>query len=242
MKLFFWVLVAVNIILFSIMFSGVLNEDKTVFQPLHAEKITLMTPEPAHSSVAIIPAQSTPVIAPVSTQVKKPEISVPAPIVAKVPPIAELSCFEWGSFSGSALDRAANALEKLSLGNKLSRRNVDRMIGYWVYIAPLMDKTELDQRIAQLNAQGVRDHFVVQDAGQWHNAISLGLFKNHESAQSFFQQLKNKGINSIQLGERAAKKPAIVFLLNDVDTQMSAKLTSLQKEFATSNLKTVQCH
>jgi hypothetical protein len=96
--------------------------------------------------------------------------------------------------------------------------------------------------LAQLKARGVTDFFVVQEAGEWQNAISLGLFKTREAAQSFIEGLRKKGVTSAKMGERSSKNKTVIFIFDGLDVKMSTKLTALQKEFAVSELKSVSCH
>lgn len=221
MKIFFWLLVAANVIFFAVMKSGMLDEVREPAPlPLHAEQISLLNAvKPA--PVAAMPASS------------------PA---SAVPPTTESACFEWGEFSGVEIDRVAQALQKLQLGDKLSRHDVGHTIGYWVYIPPLKDKAMVAQKVAQLKARGVSDYFVVQDAGTWMNAISLGLFKTHEAAQNFLDGLRTKGIHSAKIGEKAGNKPAVMFAMNNLDKETSDKLSVLQKDFSDIELKRVPCH
>lgn len=238
MKIFFWLLIAVNVILFAVMQSGLVNDAQTVppLNPLSAEKITLIT------SFAPV-AESAPVaIDPPSSAAAQPASSPASAPVAATAMVKGGSCFEWGEFSGSDLEQATKALKQLSLGDQLSQREVDRVIGFWVYIAPLKDKAAVGQKVAQLKALGVKDYFVVQEAGEWLNAISLGLFKSQDSAKNFLQGLRSKGVNSAKIGERAGKGRATVFLINGLDAKTTAKLTELQKEFASSELKSASCH
>ena len=221
MKIFFWILVAVNVIFFAVMKSGMLDEAREPAPlPLHAEQISLLN---AAASVATeqMPASS------------------PLPASA---PTAESACFEWGEFSGADIDRVAQALQKLQLGGRLSRHDVGHTIGYWVYIPPLKDKAMVAQKVAQLKERGVTDYFVVQDAGAWMNAISLGLFKTHEAAQNFLDGLRTKGIHSAKIGEKAGNKPAVMFAMNNLDKETSDKLSVLQMDFSDIELKRVTCH
>ncbi len=224
MKILFWILVAVNVIFFAVMKSGMLDEGaEPVPLPLHAEKISILNATQA--PVAAMPASS-PASAPAAASSVQ----------------AENACFEWGEFSGTQLDQAAKELQKLQLGDKLSRHDVGHTIGYWVYIPPLKDKAMVAQKVAQLKARGVSDYFVVQDAGAWMNAISLGLFKTHEAAQNFLDGLLTKGIHSAKIGEKSGNKPAVMFAMSDLDRQTSDKLSALQKDFPEIALKRVPCH
>ena len=220
MKIFFWILVAVNVVFFAVMKSGMLDEAREPAPlPLHAEQISILNAVKPASAVAVEP----------------PPASSPLPA-------AESACFEWGEFSGADIDRVVQALQKLQLGDKLSRHDVGHTIGYWVYIPPLKDKAMVAQKVAQLKTRGVSDYFVVQDAGTWMNAISLGLFKTHEAAQNFLDGLREKGIHSAKIGEKAGNKPAVMFAMNNLDKETSDKLSVLQKDFSDIELKRVPCH
>jgi len=243
LKILFWLLIAVNVIFFAVMKSGVLNDEQAtqVLHPMHEEKISLLVA----SQSAPVAAQSAVVPPAVSIASSVPAQSVVAPIAASAPAAVKsgnLACFEWGDFSGAGLDHAVRALKKLQLGDKLSQREIDRVIGFWVYIPPLKDKAAVNQKLAQLKARGVTDYFVVQEAGEWLNAISLGVFKSRESAQNFLEGLREKNVATAKMGERSGKNKATVFIINGLDAEMNIRLAALQKDFAGSELKLVSCH
>ncbi|HUW25917.1 MAG TPA: SPOR domain-containing protein [Gallionella sp.] len=225
MRALFWILLLGNVIFFAAMQWGdglIADEQLTQAQPaLHEEKIRLLTPpvtEPAESSV--VAAESTP-------SATKPDASV---------------CLEWGDFSGADLTRATAALSTLQLGDKLSQHQVEHAIGYWVYIPPSNGKAAVTQKIAQLKARGIDEYFVVPDAGPWLNAISLGVFKTQEAAQSFLDDLqRNRDVRTAQIGERASKFKTTVFVLNGLDATTASELAEIQKGFPGSILKNVSC-
>lgn len=230
MKMLFWILLVVNALLFAVMqWGGALLGDGQATQvqpPLHEEKIRLLPGVPQSAPVL---AQPAPVAAPVPAS---------APVMAKP---ANAACMEWGDFSGADLARAGNVLANLQLGDKLSQRQVEHTIGYWVYIPPLKSKVAVNQKVAQLKARGVEEYFVVQDAGPWLNAISLGVFRTQEAAQNFLDELGTKNVRTAQVGERASKLKATIFVLNELDAATVVKLNAMQKDFAGSELKNVPC-
>ncbi len=177
---------------------------------------------------------------------KMPTVSAPLATVAsaKAPttaaPIA-LSCWEWSDFSGRDLQDANAALANLNLGNKLSQRPIEYNSGFWVYIPPLKDRAAVAQKVAQLKARGVAEYFVVQEAGEWLHAISLGVFKTEDTAKKYLATLKEQGVNSAKLGERASKLKATVFIFTQLDDALVEQLKTLQKDFASSELKSVAC-
>lgn len=214
MRALFWILLGVNVIFFAAMqWGGMLTASD---QPIQAQ-----TPVNEDKIRLTTPAQ---------IQYMRP-----------VSPAGAPGCFEWGEFSGEALDRANAALEGLQLGDRLSQRQIEQSIGYWVYIPPLKDKAAVAQKIAQLKARGVKEYFVVTEDGQWHDAISLGIFKTREAADHFLEELRGKDVRSAVVGERAGKLKAAIFLLSGLDPDAAARLTAMQQEFTGSELKEVPC-
>ncbi len=234
MKALVWILLLVNVLFFAAMkWGGLLIADEQAVQaqpPLHEEKIGLLG-APQGKPAAALPA-SAPAAAPASAPAE-----ATAPLAAR--PAA--ACMEWGEFSGADLARATSALAAMQLGGKLSQRDVEYAIGYWVYIPPQKDKAAVNRKIAQLKARGVEEYFVVSEA-PWLNAISLGVFRTREAAQHFLDELqRTKGVRSAQIGERASKLKATIFVLNGLDAATATRLAEIHKDFAGSELKDIAC-
>lgn len=250
MRKLFWILLLGNVLLFAAMQRGwiVWGDREPQAQPaLNSDMIRLLGPV-QNPPAGVLPAAAHPV-APASA----PVAVVPAPPTRptasgrQIPsgqPAASttaLGCMEWGDFSGPDLARVAAALSDLQLGDRLSQRQVERDIGYWVYIPPLKNKAAAKRKVAELKALGVGEYFIVQTAGHWHNAISLGVFKTQDAAQNFLDYLRTKGVHTAKVGERASKFKATVFKLDRMDAVAVAKLAAMQKDFAGSELKKVPC-
>jgi cell division septation protein DedD len=238
MKALVWILLLGNVIFFAAMrWGGLLAADEQAAQvqpPLHEEKIGLLN-APQGKPAAALPASAPVAVVPVPASMP---VQAPVSLAAK----PDASCMEWGEFSGTDLARATAALSTLQLGDKLSQRQVEYAIGYWVYIPPIKDKAAVNQKIAQLKARGINEYFVVPDAGPWLNAISLGVFKTREAAQHFLDDLRRtKDVRSAQIGERASKLKVTLFVLNGLDAKAGADLAEIQKDFAGSELKGVPC-
>jgi SPOR domain len=240
MKRLVVLLLLLNAVFFAWMqWGGRLGSTDQSVQPLAAlnpEKIRLMG----------VPAASVPVasVAPVAPLVP-PVVPVSAPVSSPVAPaarVAEKSCMEWGEFSGADLARAEKALAQLKLGDRLAQRTVEYTHGYWVYIAPLKKHANRVKKIQQLKELGVEDYFVVQESGQWMNAISLGVFKTEEAAKNYQAELNRKGVKSAQVGERAIKLKFTVFVLRHLDDAGAAQIATWQHDYAGSELKTVACN
>ncbi len=250
MRKLFWILLLANVMLYAGMQRGWLGfgEQEPQAQPaLNPGKIRLLdasqilpakiSPAPVHlTQAASAPVPVAAPASPPSNLQMTPSIS--APVAGSH---VALACLEWGDFSGPDLARAAAALSALQIGDKLSQRQVEQDIGYWVYIPPLKNKAAVNRKIAELKALGVTEYFVVQVAGRWHNAISLGVFKSRDAAQNFLNYLHTKGVHTAKVGERASKLKTTIFKLNRIDAPTLAKLTAMQKDFAGSELKNVPC-
>jgi len=171
---------------------------------------------------------------------KGPGKAIPSapPRVASASPAA---CLEWGLFAGPAVTRAENALARLELPASQVERTVADAGGYWVYMPPLKTKAEIDRKLGELKSLGVTEFFVVQDAGKWKNAISLGIFRTEEAAQGFLVKLQDRGVRSAVAARRENFLKQVAFHVREPNPATVAKLTELQKEFPGSEMKAGPC-
>jgi hypothetical protein len=260
MRKLFWILLFGNVILFAVMQRGGIGwgEQGVQAQPDLNREMIRLTPAPDKALPTPVPVSAPVPISAVSAPYPVAEFlsPVPASSPSQSPSTLQLAenmaapaaakpgmlvCLEWGDFSGPDLTRATAALSALQLANKLSQRQIDRDIGYWVFIPPLRDKAAVNRKIAELKSLGIREYFVLQTSGHWLNSISLGVFKTRDAAQNFLHGLQAKGVRSAQVGERASKVKATIFMLDRVDAATEVKLTAMQKDFAGSELNHVPC-
>ena len=161
-----------------------------------------------------------------------------APITATATPAA---CLEWGNFAGPGIARAELALAELQLAPGQIERVVLEAGGYWVHIPPLKNKSEADRKVRELRDLGVTEFFVVQDAGQWRNAISLGIFRSEEAAQVFLAGLKQRGVRSAIAARRENFLKQVAFYVREPSEAAIARLTLIQQDFPGSELKAGPC-
>ena len=218
MKWLFWILLLASVIFFAVMrlgVPGVVDEHALQTQaPLNADKIRLLSASAVTLNIAAGAAQS----------------AVPA-----------ATCMEWGGVSAGDVTRAGAALSALNLGDNLTQRQVEQITGYWVYLPPTSTRAELEKKIAELNRLGINEYFVVQEAGKWHNTLSLSVFKSEESALRFLNSIKARGVKSAEMGVRKGKVALTVFVVKNPDARVAARLVELQQEFAASELKAADC-
>jgi hypothetical protein len=155
--------------------------------------------------------------------------------------VAAAACIEWGVFAGPDVARADSALARLELPQDRVERTVTDAGGYWVYIPPLKSKSETDRKVGELKALGVGDFFIVQDSGQWRNAISLGIFRTDEAAQAYLVKLRERGVRSAVAERRENFLRHIAFLVREPDESMVARLAALHQEFPGTELKATRC-
>ena len=224
MKLLFLLLLLGNLLAFVVFQSSIGgNADAARHQPLQAERIRLLG-EP--TSV---------VAAPVAAVLRVP------PSVPKLDTrAAALACLRWGPIAAARLEEANALLAPLKLGDRLDTQAQGDPGGpYWVYIAPLMNKTLADARLNELVNLGVKDLAVVR-VGKWQNAISLGLYAKQPIADARVAELRKKGVQNSRVEARG--KTASVLLLNQLDAGEQAQLQQIQQTFGDGQLKTVACH
>lgn len=162
--------------------------------------------------------------------------AVPAAANREKPPLSVV-CVEWGAFSIDDAARAAAALAKLDLGDRLSRREAGQ--SYWVYIPPMKTRAEADKKAGEVRGLGITDFYVVQDAGPMQYAISLGVFKTEEAANNRLAQLRPKGIRSAIVAPYGAS--TTTFVIREPGDATTLKLAELKAEFPEAALKAVAC-
>ncbi|HWI15288.1 MAG TPA: SPOR domain-containing protein, partial [Burkholderiales bacterium] len=148
---------------------------------------------------------------------------------------------EWGLLAGADVARADAALASLEMPGVIVQRAVADSGGYWVYLPPMKSKAEVDKRIAALRARGVKDFYVVQDAGQWRNAISLGIFKSEETARNMAAKLKDSGVQGVALERRENMLKQIAYFIREPHPAAVARLAEIAREFPGTDVKAVPC-
>jgi hypothetical protein len=163
-------------------------------------------------------------------------------INTRVPPVTPAAvCMEWGAFAGAAVARADAALEELALPAAQVTRVVMDASGYWVYIAPLKSKGDVDKAGRALKGFGVTDYSVVQDQTQWRNAISLGIFRTDEAAQAFLASLKKKGVTDAVAEKRENFLKQVVFYVREPSEATVARLAAIRATLPASEVRAVPC-
>jgi cell division protein FtsN len=175
-------------------------------------------------------------IAPEKMKLVKPvAVALPRADASRAQP--KLVCLEWGSFAVEESAKAGSALEKLGVADKVSRREIAE--AYWVYIPPLKTKADADKTASELKARGITDVAVMPDIGQWQFALSLGVFKTQEAANSYLGQLQQKGVRTALAGVRGLR--SVTFVIRDPGDAAAEKIAAFTTEFPAAQLKVATC-
>jgi hypothetical protein len=207
---------------------------------LNPQKIKLVSESALASAVSVSSVAASQVEHTLALSAAIPAMPIPAEMASAAK--GKLLCMEWGEFSGEGLLQAQAGLDTLQLGGKLSQRINEHASGFWVFMPPLKTPAAIKRKIDQLNKLGVKDHFVVQEEGEWLNAISLGVFKSEAAAQKYLESIQTLGVRSAKVGERMSKLKFTVFVLKGVDPIFVGKMGALKQNFPDSELKVTACN
>ncbi len=159
------------------------------------------------------------------------------PISQKTAGPAVAGCLEWGSFSLADAPRAEKALEPLGLGSRLGQRRTEEAAGWWVFIPPQGSRQAALKKAAELKSLAVDDYFIVQEEGEFHWALSLGVFRSEEAAQARLATLRDQGVRSAQVGPRETIVPKVWLQVKGVDAALGSRLREIARQIEGTELR-----
>ena len=121
---------------------------------------------------------------------------------AQTPPPARLACLEFGPLASDDATRLAARLHGDQPALKLVTRTQPETTTWLVHLPPQADKAGLDHVTADLRLHGIEDFYVLQDPPTLRNAVSLGLFRSAEGANTQAAQLAARGVKGIKVTAR----------------------------------------
>ena len=157
------------------------------------------------------------------------------PVAAAVPPAG---CLEWGSFTLADYRRAEKALEPLDLGDRLAQRRTAETAGWWVFIPPQPNRQAALKKAAELKALSVDDYFVITDEGDFRWALSLGIFRSEEAAQSRLAALRAQGVQSALVGSRETVVAKVWLQVKGIDAALESRLKEIARQVDGSEIRT----
>lgn len=150
--------------------------------------------------------------------------------------LAGAACVEFSGIAAADAPRAREAFAAMKLGDRLTERRIDEVTRYWVYVPATRDRRAAEATVAQLRRQGVNELSLRPD-----NAVSLGVFSTEDAAKRFLAALQAKGVSGAEYGPFTRDLRELVLLIREPDTELVARLATLQRELANSQLRAVAC-
>jgi len=181
--------------------------------------------------------------APLSRQIDPQKLKViapaelPPPSAQKKPASLASTCLEWGSFTVADAPRAEQALEPLALGTRLGQRRTEEIAGWWVFIPPQDSRQGALRKVQELRNLGVDEYFIVQDDATYRWALSLGVFRSEEAAQTRLAALRAQGVRSARVGPRETVVPKVWLQVKSVDAPLQARLKEIARLVEGSELR-----
>lgn len=119
-----------------------------------------------------------------------------------------LLCKSFGGFTPDTAKAAQTAINNSSPNTQVALITTKEATSYWVHIPAQSSKSGAEKKAAELKQLGVEDSFIVSDEGPNKWAISLGLFRSKDMADSYLQKLAKQGVRSakIEVRDKGAEK------------------------------------
>jgi len=234
LKLFFWLLLIGNIVLFS---SGYFaasaperHEPQRQEQQLQPQMLTILPP---NSAKLVEPATAEQVAAGNSAA----DAKTPAQPELKADTIA---CTEIGNFNSVEVRRFDAQLSALNLKIKPTTASIQEVASHMVYIPSQESKEGADRKAAELRRLGIQDFYVIPDTQPnpaLHWAISLGVFKTEEAAKAYIGQLIPKGVRSARIIARTLNTSKQTYQWRNIDPATKAALDELAAKFPAQEVR-----
>lgn len=146
------------------------------------------------------------------------------------------ACVQFAGIAPADAPRAHDAFAAMQLGARLTEQRIEEITRYWVYIPAANDRRAAEATMAELRKRGVSDLSIRPD-----NAISLGVFSTEDAARRFLTSIENKGVKAAEYGPFVKDLRELVMLVREPDTELVARLTLLQRDYAGAQMRAVPC-
>jgi hypothetical protein len=145
------------------------------------------------------------------------------------------ACMELGGFNLAEVPKVDEQLAPL--GNRVSQRRVDDTASWWVFMPPQGSREAALKKVVELKRLGIEELFVLQDDPKVPFSISLGVFRSEESARNRFEQLRERGVRTAQVGRRPTAVQRVVYEIRAVDDEAANRLAALKAAWPGTELK-----
>ncbi len=141
-----------------------------------------------------------------------------------------VACLEFGGFAPEDARRVESQLDAIGITTRSTVHRSEDQNSFMVYLPPFPNKAEADRASAELQRIGVNDFFIIQDAGPFKMAISLGVFRTEDAAKARLTALSQLGVRNAKSGERAIPIARNYYDLRNLDVDSLAKLNDLRAQ------------
>lgn len=237
LKFFFWILLALNAVLFAYgrgylgKTNGEEHEPARIKDQLEPQRVKLLSADEAQ-------AASAPAVASDSASAAAsapPAATAPAPALAA----AAVACTEVGPLSASDAHRFETRVARLDLGAKQSQQTVpfQEVTSRLVYIPGQGSKEAADKKATELRALGITNFFIINTDSPYKWGISLGLFKSETSAQAMLASLSKQGVHSARIAPRGPMGSRTVYQFRGIDAATRAKIVEIADRYDSADVK-----
>jgi hypothetical protein len=236
LKLFFWILLGLNALLFAYAqgylgsVKGEEHEPARLKNQLEPQRVKILTAEQAQ-----VAADS----APAADAAPSPD-AAPAQAAASGASAAPvLACTQVGPLSASDAHRFDTRVARLDLGERETHQSVpyQEVTSHLVYVPSQGSKEAADRKAAELRALGVTNLFVISGDSPYKWGISLGLFKSEASAQAMLATLSKQGVRSARVAPRGPLGTRTVYQFRGIDAGTRAKIVEIADRYDTADVK-----
>jgi hypothetical protein len=152
--------------------------------------------------------------------------------------VSGAACVDFSVKAADAV-RAQTAFADMKVGDKVASRSVEEFTRYGVSMPASKDRKAAEALVTTLKKAGLKDVLILSD-----NSLSLGVFSNEETANRGYADLVKKAGTAVKNAVIVPRNPQskeTIFTLREPDTNMIARLTIMQREYADSIVKAVTC-
>ena len=214
MRLFFFLLVLVNVVVLLVL---QVARDRTI----EPERLALQVNA---ERVAVIDAAGKPAPAPATPTAK----ATPPPAVS---PSGTAACIDIGDFNTQTAASFEQDLSRLSHTGTPQRRVVQPAPSQLVYLPPQGSEADANRRLAQLREAGFADSAVIRDdpARRW--GLSLGRFTRTELAEAHLEKLRGAGVTDARIVEYPMNSTRYAYRLFGVNAAGGTRLAAIAANY-----------
>ena len=193
-------------------------QDTLTQRELHADKVTIS------DSASLIPVQT------IQPEVKQELRTVYLAARSQTVPV----CMQWDGISAQDVNRSRTVLDSLGVAYRVS--DGDHPIElYWVSIPGLRTLSAVESLTARLRADGQRNFDVTRKSAEGTYAISLGVFRNEESAKRLQERFLRLGAMVTPYGTSSTT------YIVQASSAIAEQVEAAASEFDQTSVRVVDC-